>query len=167
MRTNVAPNMLNFAPAGAREGFGPFLGVDLRARGFDPAATRIAMVPADASGPMATTPVGAAIALDASLIVATTTTLWLIVAMAFASSLAFVGLTAESIGHLEAGSGESDNRSTWHDVLGLVLCAGIAMLLQASGGAMRPFLAQARTAANSDPGLAARAWPAGMAAVSS
>ncbi|MCJ2070529.1 hypothetical protein MKK75_17295, partial [Methylobacterium sp. J-030] len=34
---------LNFALAGAREGFGPFLGVYLQKQGFDPAATGFAM----------------------------------------------------------------------------------------------------------------------------
>ena len=44
--------------AGAREGFGPFLGVYLQAAGFDPAATGIAMSLAGASGLLATTPLG-------------------------------------------------------------------------------------------------------------
>lgn len=52
---------LNFALAGAREGFGPFLGVYLQAIGFDPAATGLAMSLAGASGLLATTPLGALI----------------------------------------------------------------------------------------------------------
>ena len=44
--------------AGAREGFGPFLGVYLQANGFDPAATGVAMSLAGASGLVATTPLG-------------------------------------------------------------------------------------------------------------
>ncbi len=58
MRANVALDVLNFALAGAREGFGPFLGVYLQARGFDPAATGLAMSLAGASGLVATTPIG-------------------------------------------------------------------------------------------------------------
>lgn len=94
MRTNRALDTLNFALAGAREGFGPFLGVYLQARGFDPAATGIAMSLAGVGGLVATTPIGAAtdrterkrtamllavaaIAIGAVLIVATNH-LWLI-----------------------------------------------------------------------------------------
>ena len=50
---------LNFALAGAREGFGPFLGVYLQARGFDPALTGLAMSIAGISGLVATTPISA------------------------------------------------------------------------------------------------------------
>ncbi|VVB43588.1 protein of unknown function [Beijerinckiaceae bacterium RH AL1] len=50
---------LNFALAGAREGFGPFLGVYLQARGFDPALTGLAMSVAGVSGLIATTPIAA------------------------------------------------------------------------------------------------------------
>jgi predicted MFS family arabinose efflux permease len=52
---------LNFALAGAREGFGPFLGLYLQQRGFDPAATGFAMGLAGLAGLLATTPVGALI----------------------------------------------------------------------------------------------------------
>lgn len=52
---------LNFALAGAREGFGPFLGVYLQQQGFDPAATGFAMGLAGLAGLLATTPVGALI----------------------------------------------------------------------------------------------------------
>jgi MFS family permease len=52
---------LNFALAGAREGFGPFLGVYLQKQGFDPAATGFAMGLAGFAGLLATTPVGALI----------------------------------------------------------------------------------------------------------
>lgn len=52
---------LNFALAGAREGFGPFLGVYLQGQGFDPAATGFAMGLAGLAGLLATTPVGALI----------------------------------------------------------------------------------------------------------
>ncbi|RYC33348.1 MFS transporter [Lichenibacterium minor] len=50
---------LNFAMAGAREGFGPFLGVYLQHEGFDPASTGIAMSLAGVAGVVATTPLSA------------------------------------------------------------------------------------------------------------
>ena len=49
---------MNFALAGSREGFGPFLGVYLQQKGFDPAATGIAMSLAGLAGLLATTPIG-------------------------------------------------------------------------------------------------------------
>ena len=58
MRTKTSLDALNFALAGAREGFGPFLGVYLQAKGFDPAATGLAMSVAGVSGLLATTPIG-------------------------------------------------------------------------------------------------------------
>lgn len=241
MRAKVALDLLNFALAGAREGFGPFLGVFLQARGFDPAATGFAMSLAGASGLVATTPIGALIdrnekkragvviavsmiAVGAVLIVLTRH-IWLIgaaqlligvgdtavaplvaaltlgivghgafaarmsrneafnhagnavnaafaavlgyffglgyvalaiVVMSVASSLAIGRLDAASIDHVDARSGDSDERSTWRALLGmrdLVLLAFIVMLFQAASGAMLPFLAQARTAAGADPSL--------------
>ena len=79
---------LNFAMAGAREGFGPFLGVYLQRQGFDPGLTGLAMSLAGIAGIVATAPLGilidrisykraaataavAAIAAGAGLIVAT------------------------------------------------------------------------------------------------
>ena len=59
MRPGRVLDTLNFALAGAREGFGPFLGVYLQASGFDPAATGVAMSLAGASGLVATAPLGA------------------------------------------------------------------------------------------------------------
>ena len=50
---------LNFALAGAREGFGPFLGVYLQQQGFEPASTGLAMGLAGAAGLVVTTPLGA------------------------------------------------------------------------------------------------------------
>ncbi len=50
---------LNFAMAGAREGFGPFLGVFLQSEGFDPASTGLAMSLAGIAGVVATTPLSA------------------------------------------------------------------------------------------------------------
>lgn len=52
---------LNFAMAGAREGFGPFLGVLLQGEGFDPAATGVAMSLAGLAGVVATTPLSAVV----------------------------------------------------------------------------------------------------------
>ena len=94
MHAALSLGALNFALAGAREGFGPFLGVYLQQQGFDPAATGFAMGLAGAAGLLATTPIGAlidrieakraalalavgAIALGALALVATRS-LWLI-----------------------------------------------------------------------------------------
>ncbi len=59
MRPSQVLDALNFSLAGAREGFGSFLGVYLQAAGFDPAATGVAMSLAGASGLVATAPLGA------------------------------------------------------------------------------------------------------------
>ncbi len=94
MRSVTSLGALNFALAGAREGFGPLLGVYLQKQGFDPAATGFAMGLAGLAGLLATTPIGAlidrtaykraalaaavlAIALGAVALV-TTDSLWLI-----------------------------------------------------------------------------------------
>lgn len=94
MQATIGLDALNFALAGAREGFGPYLGVYLQQRGFDPAATGTLMGVAGAAGLLATTPLGAlidrttmkrgalavavvALALGAALLVATDN-LWLI-----------------------------------------------------------------------------------------
>ncbi len=58
MQVNAALNAVNFALAGSREGFGPFLGVYLQSKGFDPAATGIAMSLAGIAGLLSTTPIG-------------------------------------------------------------------------------------------------------------
>ena len=94
MQVNAALNAVNFALAGSREGFGPFLGVYLQQKGFDPTATGFAMSLAGIAGLLATTPIGAlvdqvkakrfalvlavaGIAVGAAIIVATRS-LWLI-----------------------------------------------------------------------------------------
>ena len=59
MQSPIGLEALNFAMAGAREGFGPFFGVFLQSRGFDPAATRLAMSLASVAGVVATTPLSA------------------------------------------------------------------------------------------------------------
>ncbi|WP_237478881.1 MFS transporter [Lichenibacterium dinghuense] len=99
---------LNFAMAGAREGFGPFLGVYLQHEGFDPASTGIAMSLAGVAGVVATTPLSAlvdrttskrgsvaaavvAIAVGAGLIVATKS-LWVVAAGQVIIGVADTGL---------------------------------------------------------------------------
>ena len=99
---------LNFAMAGAREGFGPFLGVYLQGQGFDPASTGIAMSLAGAAGVLATTPLSAlvdrintkrgavalavvAIAVGAGLIVLTES-LWVVAAGQVVIGIADTGL---------------------------------------------------------------------------
>jgi predicted MFS family arabinose efflux permease len=59
MDSDVILDALNFALAGAREGFGPFLGVFLQGRGYDPALAGIVMGLAGFSGLVATAPIGA------------------------------------------------------------------------------------------------------------
>ncbi len=61
MNSGLGLDALNFALAGAREGFGPFLGVFLQQRGFNPASTGIAMSIAGLAGIAATTPLGSLI----------------------------------------------------------------------------------------------------------
>jgi MFS family permease len=232
---------LNFSLAGAREGFGPFLGVYLQQQGFDPAATGVAMGLAGAAGLIATTPIGAlvdrtqakraalalavcGIAAGALLIVATNS-LWLIgtgqlligvadtsvaplvaaltlglvgqaaysrqvsrneafnhagnaanaalsgllgytlglsyvviaiLIMAVASCGVLLRLAPGAIDHEAARGGGGDERSTLRvlfETRPLLLLAGTVFAFQAANGAMLPFLAQARTAAGSDPSL--------------
>jgi MFS family permease len=61
MSPAIGLDALNFALAGAREGFGPFLGVYLQYQGFDPARTGFAMSLAGLAGVVATLPLGALI----------------------------------------------------------------------------------------------------------
>jgi MFS family permease len=61
MNQAIGLDALNFTPAGAREGFGPFLGVYLQHQGFDPARTGFAMSLAGLAGIVATAPLGALI----------------------------------------------------------------------------------------------------------
>ncbi len=113
MQTAFGLGALNFALAGAREGFGPFLGVYLQQQGFDPAATGLAMGVAGIAGLLATTPIGAlvdrteskraalaiavaALALGAIALVATKS-LWVI-----GASQIVIGLADTSIAPLVA-----------------------------------------------------------------
>lgn len=59
MKRTSALDALNFAVAGAQEGFGPFLGVYLQQLGLNPATTGVAMGLAGLAGLIATTPIGA------------------------------------------------------------------------------------------------------------
>ncbi len=241
LRTRTSLDVLNFALAGAREGFGPFLGVYLQAKGFDPAATGLAMSLAGVSGLLATTPIGnlvdmveikrallvasvLAITLGAIIIVISRK-IWLIgaaqpligvgdtsvapllaaitlgivapelfaarvsrdeafnhagnavnaglpavlgytlglgyvavaiVAMAVASSAVVAWINPAKIDHARARSGEADERTTIRalfEIPGLLLLAGTVMLFETASGALLPFLAQARTAAGSDPSI--------------
>ena len=241
MRVKTSLDVLNFALAGAREGFGPFLGVYMQAKGFDPAATGVAMSLAGVSGLLATTPIGTlvdrarskrslliaavcAIAIGAVAIV-TTRSIWIvglaqlligvgdtsiapllaaitlgivgpkifaqrisrneafnhagnainaalsavlgytlglgyvalaIIVMAVASSAVVTQIPAGSINHARASGGEADERSTFRALVGtpgLLLLAASVMLFQTASGALLPFLAQARTAAGSDPSV--------------
>ena len=96
MGLGTSLDAFNFTLAGAREGFGPFLGVYLQHQGFDPALTGFAMSLAGLAGIVATAPLGAlidwitakraaviaavaCIALGAGLIVASKA-LWLVAA---------------------------------------------------------------------------------------
>ena len=58
MQLPIGLEALNFAMAGAREGFGPFLGVFLQNEGFNPASTGLAMSLAGIAGVVATVPLG-------------------------------------------------------------------------------------------------------------
>ncbi len=241
MRPGRVLDALNFALAGAREGFGSFLGVYLQASGFDPAATGVAMSLAGLSGLVATAPLGAlvdrterkrlavvaAVVLIAvgSVMIVLTRKLWVIglgqgligiggaavaplvsaltlglvggsafgarmarneafnhagnagnaalaaalgyafglqyvavaiVAMALASSAVVLLLDPRAIDHAGARSGEADERSTVRALLespGLLLLAAAVLLFETAHGALLPFLAQARTAAGSNPSI--------------
>ena len=61
MNQAISLDVFNFTLAGAREGFGPFLGVYLQHQGFDPARTGFAMSLAGLAGIVATAPLGALI----------------------------------------------------------------------------------------------------------
>ena len=241
LRDTLRLDALNFALAGAREGFGPFLGVYLQAKGFDPAATGLAMSLAGLSGLLSTTPIGAlidrierkrtllvvavlSIAVGAIAIVSTKS-VWLvgaaqlligvgdtsiapllaaitlgivgpkvfaatisrneafnhagnavnaalsavlgytlglgfvavaIVAMAVTSSAVVAKIEPSSINHERASGGQADDQSTLLALLrmpGIIMLAAAVMLFQTASGALLPFLAQARTAAGSDPSI--------------
>ena len=113
MNLNVGLDALNFTLAGAREGFGPFLGVYLQSQGFDPVRTGFVMSLAGLAGIAATAPLGvlidritvkraavilavACIAVGAVLIVASKR-LWLV-----AAGQVFIGVADSSLAPLVA-----------------------------------------------------------------
>ena len=113
MNQAIALDAFNFTLAGAREGFGPFLGVYLQHQGFDPARTGFAMSLAGLAGIAATAPLGAlidritakraavalavvCIAVGAGLIV-TSKQLWIV-----AAGQVFIGIADSSLAPLVA-----------------------------------------------------------------
>lgn len=113
MNQAIGLDAFNFTLAGAREGFGPFLGVYLQHQGFDPARTGFAMSLAGLAGIAATAPLGAlidritakraavvfavvCIAVGAGLIVATKQ-LWIV-----AAGQVFIGIADSSLAPLVA-----------------------------------------------------------------
>ena len=113
MNQAISLDAFNFTLAGAREGFGPFLGVYLQHQGFDPARTGFAMSLAGLAGIAATAPLGAlidritakraavvlavvCIAMGAGLIVASKQ-LWLV-----AAGQVFIGVADSSLAPLVA-----------------------------------------------------------------
>ena len=113
MNQAIGLDAFNFTLAGAREGFGPFLGVYLQHQGFDPARTGFAMSLAGLAGIAATVPLGAlidritakraavalavgCIAIGAGLIVASKE-LWLV-----AAGQVFIGVADSSLAPLVA-----------------------------------------------------------------
>ena len=113
MNQALGLDAFNFTLAGAREGFGPFLGVYLQHQGFDPARTGFAMSLAGIAGIAATAPLGAlidkitakraavalavvCIAIGAGLIVASKQ-LWLV-----AAGQVFIGVADSSLAPLVA-----------------------------------------------------------------
>ncbi len=244
MRKETALDALNFSLAGAREGFGPFLGVYLQQQGFDPAVTGIAMGLAGLAGLLATTPIGAlvdrlrrkrlalalaanGIAVGAVLLIATKS-IWVIglsqlvigvsdtsvAPLVAALTLGLVGQAgyagrvsrneafnhagnaanaalAAALGYLfglawvavaivvqalasaafaaqidrraidysaargSGGEGEREKVSLLSLVhnRALGMLAGTVLLFETANGALLPFLAQARTAAGSDPAI--------------
>lgn len=102
MRSVASLGALNFALAGAREGFGPFLGVYLQKQGFDPAATGFAMGLAGLAGLLATTPIGSLIDRTpykrAALAVAVLAIALGAVALVSTNSLWLIGLSQLVIG---------------------------------------------------------------------
>ena len=113
MNQAIGLDAFNFTLAGAREGFGPFLGVYLQHQGFDPARTGFAMSLAGLAGIAATAPLGAlidritakraaviiavvCIAIGAGLIVASKQ-LWIV-----AAGQVFIGIADSSLAPLVA-----------------------------------------------------------------
>ncbi len=79
-----------------------------------------------------------------------------IVLSALGSSLVVRGIRPAAIDNVVARAGETDDQPTWRALLrmrGLLLLALVVLIYQAASSAMLPYLAEARTAAGSDPSL--------------
>ena len=79
-----------------------------------------------------------------------------IVVMAALSTAVLATMDPRSIDHARASGGEADGQGTVRALArtpGLILLAVTVMLFETSSGALLPFLAQARTAAGSDPSI--------------
>ena len=79
-----------------------------------------------------------------------------IVASSMLSSLVVRRIKPEAIDHAVARAGEASDEPTWRALLGLrglLLLALVVLIYQAASSAMLPFLAEARSAAGSDPSI--------------
>ncbi len=79
-----------------------------------------------------------------------------IVASSVLSSFVVVRIRPEAIDHAVARAGEASDEPTWRALLGLrglLLLALVVLIYQAASSAMLPFLAEARSAAGSDPSI--------------
>ncbi len=79
-----------------------------------------------------------------------------IVVSALLSSFVVGRIRPEAINHAMARAGEASDEPTWRALLGLrglILLALIVLIYQAASSAMLPFLAEARSAAGSDPSI--------------
>ena len=79
-----------------------------------------------------------------------------IVVSSVLSSLVVSRIRPEAIDHAVARAGEASDEPTWRALLnlrGLLLLALIVLIYQAASSAMLPFLAEARSAAGSDPSI--------------
>ncbi len=79
-----------------------------------------------------------------------------IVVSSVLSSLAVGRIRPEAIDHAKARAGEASDEPTWRALLGLrglLLLALVVLIYQAASSAMLPFLAEARSAAGSNPSI--------------
>ena len=79
-----------------------------------------------------------------------------VVLSSIATVLVVRGIRPEAIDDVVARAGEKDDQPAWRVLLrlrGLMLLAIVVLIYQAASSAMLPFLAEARTAAGSDPSL--------------
>lgn len=79
-----------------------------------------------------------------------------IVASAILSSLVVARIRPDAIDHAVARAGDASDEPTWRALLGfrgLLLLALVVLIYQAASSAMLPYLAEARTAAGSNPSI--------------